>query len=109
MLCNMGRECLTMIRLLGSLAIFLALASCASGQPLLAQVNPTAVSPVASISSPATQEVDTATLEPSITAAPPATATSTPHPFLLQFTHDPSQTPLPTLQLPTTLLGRALQ
>ncbi len=98
-----------MIRLLGSLAIFLALASCASGQPLLAQVNPTAVSPVASISSPATQEVDTATIEPSITAAPPATATSAPQPFVLQFTQVPSDTPLPTLELPTLVVGRGLQ
>ena len=98
-----------MTRLLASLWIVLTLASCAPLQSFLAPAAPTAGTPLLTPTLSATQAVDTSTIEATSTDTPAATNTSLPQLFILQFTAVPSDTPLPTLELPTLVVGRSLQ
>ena len=61
------------------------------------QATPSAVTPEVSPRALATQSLATPTAQPTATF----TVTSTPEPFSVQFTPVPSETPLPTLELPT--------
>ncbi len=82
------------------LLILLSITSCApqpQSNAAIAQTAPTSQAASPALASPTAIPTDTP--EPAFTSSPTATFTS--EPFALQFTPVPTETPLPTLELPT--------
>jgi hypothetical protein len=92
---------------LASILFFILwLAGCAPLGPANTPVLPTAVTPPPAATVLPTQAPNTPTSEPTATPTPAATDTSIPQPFILEFTPVPSETLLPTLELPTLVPNR---
>jgi hypothetical protein len=98
-----------MKQLASILLSILLLVGCAPQLPSNTLVVPTTVTPLQATAASPTQVPETPTAATS-TPTPTATDTANPQPFILEFTPVPSETPLPTLELPTLVPNRvALQ